>query len=178
MVEACVADIHTFGRERRALEMAKYAPCPQPYMMTKRPSDIFLIDELQQFYAARQADVRFIVTIRDPRAVLTSKHAKINPQEYYVSGKRLRAMYEHWQWARALETVVTVRHEDLVAKPEKSSTLDRAPGLAAPISGISAGGAAELRHVSAQRVAPAGPGEHRPLAGAAVRRAIDTPADQ
>jgi hypothetical protein len=117
MVEACVADIHTFGRERRALEMAQCALCAKPYMLTKRPSDIFLIDALQRFYAGRAADVRFVVTVRDPRAVLTSMHAKIKPGEYYVSGERLRAIYEHWDWARTLDHVITIRHEDLIADP-------------------------------------------------------------
>lgn len=117
MIEACVADVCTFGRERRALEMAKTALCSKSYMLTKRPSDIFLIEELQRFYANRQADVKFVVTLRDPRAVLTSKHAKISPTEYYVSAERMRAMYAHWKWAQTLPDVITVRYEDLVTDP-------------------------------------------------------------
>lgn len=118
MIEACVADVQAFGRERRALEIAKSALCSKSYMLTKRPSDIFLIDELERFYAHRQADVRFVVTIRDPRAVLTSKHAKISPREYYVPAERMRAMYDHWKWARSLKTATVVRYEDLVTYPD------------------------------------------------------------
>ncbi|WP_197444190.1 sulfotransferase family protein [Maioricimonas rarisocia] len=117
MVEACVRDIRTFGRERRGLEMAKYALCSQPYMMTKRPSDIFLIDELRDFYADRFADVRFVLLTRDPRAVLTSFH-KSRPGEYYVSPERWRAMYRHWKWACEQPEAIPVRYEDLIANPD------------------------------------------------------------
>ncbi|MEW4531400.1 sulfotransferase [Maioricimonas sp. JC845] len=117
MVEACVRDIRTFGRERRGLEMAKYALCNRPYMMTKRPSDIFLIDELRNFYADRFADVRFVLLTRDPRAILTSFH-KSRPGEYYVSPERWRAMYSHWQWACQQPETIAVRYEDLISNPD------------------------------------------------------------
>ena len=60
-------------------------------MLTKRPSDIFLIDDIRRYYADRAASVVFVAMYRDPRAVLTSRH-KARPDRYYVSVERWRAI--------------------------------------------------------------------------------------
>jgi len=117
MVEACVSDIHTCGRERRALEVAKHTLCDRPFLMTKRPRDIFLVDELRDFYASRPADVRFVLMLRDPRDVLTSVH-KSQPDRYYVSAERWLATYRHLQWARTLPEAIVVRFKDLVSNTD------------------------------------------------------------
>jgi hypothetical protein len=116
MIEACVSDIQTFGRERHALEMAQTVLCRRSFMMTKTPSDIFRTGRLIEHYRERAADVRFLLTLRDPRGVLTSVHKK-RPGEYYVSAERWRAIHEYWKWARHLDPVLTIRYEDLVTRP-------------------------------------------------------------
>lgn len=117
MIESCVAGIKTFGRERRALEFAKYGRRTQACVMTKRPKDIFLIQELREFYSSHPAKVQFIVMHRDPRAVLTSVHFS-RPSEYFVTAHQWRHIYHHWKWAANAEDVLSIRYEDVVCGPD------------------------------------------------------------
>jgi 5-methylcytosine-specific restriction endonuclease McrA len=117
MIESCVAGIKTFGRERRALEFAKYGRRTHASVMTKRPKDIFLIQELRDFYASHPADVQFIVMHRDPRAVLTSVHFS-RPSEYFVSTNQWQHIYRHWKWASNADDVLSIRYEDVVCGPD------------------------------------------------------------
>lgn len=113
MIESCVAGIKTFGRERRALEFAKYGRRTHACVMTKRPKDIFLIQELRDFYASHPAEVQFIVMHRDPRAVLTSVHFS-RPGEYFVTTNQWQHIYRHWKWAFKADDVLSIRYEDVV----------------------------------------------------------------
>lgn len=122
MIEACVSDVRTYGRERRGTEAAKCYRRVSPIMMTKRPSDIFTLDDLREFYSQHSANVRFVLMTRDPRAVLTSIHHS-NPGEYYVSADRWRAIYSYWEWATSAEDVVTVRYEDLICEPDRTQQI-------------------------------------------------------
>lgn len=121
MVEACVDDVQVFGKERRGLEMARVGSRQHRFMLTKRPSDIFCIPDLIDFYATRSTQVKFVLFLRDPRGVLTSQH-KDRPGEYYVSVERWRAIFDYWQWARTLEQVLTLTYEDLIAAPQQVET--------------------------------------------------------
>lgn len=116
MIEAGVTDIAVFGRERRALDKARYTWHRHRFLLTKRPNDIFLLDDIRDFYRERAASVRFILFVRDPRAVLTSIHVD-RPNEFYVSVERWRAVYEHWKWACRAADVLPVRYEDLIRDP-------------------------------------------------------------
>jgi hypothetical protein len=117
IIESCVDGIKTFGRERRALEIAKYGRRTHSRVMTKRPKDIFLLPELRNFYASHHANVRFILMSRDPRAILTSVHFS-NPSDYFVSADQWRHIYRHWKWSVSAADVLTVRYEDLITIPE------------------------------------------------------------
>ncbi len=117
MIESCVAEIKTFGRERRALEFAKYGRRTHACVMTKRPKDIFLIQELRDFYASHPAEVQFIVMHRDPRAVLTSVHFS-RPSEYFVAANQWQHIYRHWKWAATANDVLSIRYEDVVCGPD------------------------------------------------------------
>lgn len=122
MIEACVSGVRTYGRERRGMEAAKCYRRIRPIMMTKRPSDIFTLDDLRAFYSRHDANVKFVLMTRDPRAVLTSFHHS-NPGEYYVSAERWRAIYSYWEWASSADDVVTVRYEDLICEPDETQRL-------------------------------------------------------
>lgn len=117
MVESCVTGIRIFGRERRALEVAQFGHRSHPSVVTKRPKDVFLINEIREFYRSHAANVRFILMNRDPRAVLTSIHFS-KPSEYFVSVNTWRHIYAHWKWARDSADVIDVRYEDLISSPD------------------------------------------------------------
>ena len=116
MIESCVANIRTYGRERKGIQAARCYHRTHPLMMTKRPSDIFAIRDIQSHYARIQPNVKFVLMTRDPRAVLTSYHAQ-KPGDYYVSPERWRGIYSYWQWACNEPDVTVIRYEDLISDP-------------------------------------------------------------
>lgn len=78
--------------------------------ITKRPLDIY----------KHYPDKRAIIMVRDPRAVLTSKHWS-NPDEYFVSADRClrhKGLLAMWQAIKAKEGY-RLRYEDLVASPDR-----------------------------------------------------------
>ena len=97
--------------------MAQYPFRNQPLMITKMPSDVFQIPDIRDWYARRRPNPKFIITMRDPRSVLTSLHARLGSQEYMVTPEVWRATYEHIQYARGFDDVTAVRFEDLVQSP-------------------------------------------------------------
>ncbi len=117
MVEASVEDVLVFGKERHALDVARYGSRRKQFMMTKRPRDLFVIDRIRDFYARRPTNVKFVMFLRDPRAILTSQHVD-RPGEFYVSAERWRATYAFWQWALQSDDVTVVRYEELVSTPQ------------------------------------------------------------
>lgn len=121
-------------RELSAVKALPGMPWPA---ITKYPSDCFYREEIQAIDPA----VRFVVTIRDPRSVLCSKHVstgdiyKVSWDRTYFGGsasKPLRRVRRkpaghynaHWgllDWDAALEALpdpVVVKYEDLVRDPE------------------------------------------------------------
>ncbi len=114
MVETCVEGAKVFGRETRALRMARYAWRNHAVMVTKRPGDIYWIDEIREFYEGRRAKVRFVLTTRDPRAVLTSLHARTANQGQHVTPEAWRTYYAHFEYARRFPDTLVVDFADLV----------------------------------------------------------------
>lgn len=115
MCQTCIDDIQCYGEERKGLEKARFGSRRNRFLLTKRPSDIFQIERIRKFYANRPTNVRFVIFVRDPRAILTSVHAK-RPGEYYVSVERWRAIYEFWNWAIAFDDVLPIHYEDLICQ--------------------------------------------------------------
>jgi hypothetical protein len=120
MAETCVSEARTFGEEVSALAAAQFAFRNHSVMITKDPGDIFFIDEIRAFYATRRANARFVVTVRDPRAVLTSKHKEHpnrQPGGYYEIPEEWHAYYEQIRYEQQFDDVLTVKYEDLVTDP-------------------------------------------------------------
>lgn len=117
--------------------------------ITKFPSDVFFADEIR----AKHGDVRFVATIRDPRAVLCSRHETTGnlfkvSWDHVIFGSRpsrfrRRGIRRHpsghmqhekglidWDAAiRSLDPVI-VRYEDLVRDPDgEQDRLGRLLGL-------------------------------------------------
>ncbi len=121
MAETAYPSAKAFGDERSGLAAARNDfPGRAPILISKQPDDIFWIDEIREVYAARQTKtrVRFIVNVRDPRAVLTSVHG-LNREIYWVSVERWRAIHAHFQYVRRFDDVVIVEYRDLVVQTQK-----------------------------------------------------------
>jgi hypothetical protein len=118
MAETCVCDARTFGSEESAA-WVRYQLPNRSLMITKAPWDIFYLDEIRAHYAPRRAEARFIVTVRDPRAVLTSVHAKVNGGQdgYFLDPARWEAYYQHVRYAQQFDDVLTIEYRDLVCSP-------------------------------------------------------------
>lgn len=117
MIQACVPGVQSFPKEEKGLAVARDVIKYRPYLFTKRPKDIFAIEEIRSFYATSSTKLRFILLSRDPRAVLTSFH-EMRKGEYYVSVERWRAIWEHWNWAVQFPDVLTLRFEELISRPD------------------------------------------------------------
>jgi hypothetical protein len=118
MAEACVADARIFGKQVDALAAAKQSLRNHPIMITKTPHDLFFADEIRNYYADRKAKARFIITVRDPRAVLTSIN-RGRDNDYGLAPERWSSYYEHVQHVTASEDAVVVKYEDLVRRPDE-----------------------------------------------------------
>lgn len=121
MAETAYPSARTFGVERSGLAAANNDfPGDVPLIISKRPDDIFWIDEIRAAYASRgtQTRVRFVVSVRDPRAVLTSVHG-MNRDTYWVSVERWRSIHLHYRYVTAFDDVVVVEYRDLVLEPQK-----------------------------------------------------------
>jgi hypothetical protein len=134
MVETAYPSARTFGVERSGLGAANNDfPGNARMIISKRPDDIFWIDEIRDSYAWRgtKTRIRFIVSVRDPRAILTSVHG-MNRDIYWVSVERWRAIYDHFRYARAFDDVSIVEYRDLVLEPQKvQAQLGRMIGIEA-----------------------------------------------
>lgn len=118
MAETAYPGAKTYREEKTGIKAAReFWAGRAPLMITKRPNDVFFVDEIREFYRGRRARARFVLCARDPRAVLTSFH---NAKDgYYVSPERWKAMYEHFEYVRRAPDVLTVEFNDLVREPAR-----------------------------------------------------------
>jgi hypothetical protein len=123
MMETCVSDARTFGEEVPALWAAQYALRNHSFLITKDPFDVFFLNDIRSFHADRGVDARFVITVRDPRAVLTSRHARHpdrQPGGYYESPESWLAFYQQVRYVQRSGDAMTVRYEDLVSRPAQT----------------------------------------------------------
>jgi hypothetical protein len=116
MVQASVPEARCFPHERSGFGAAiNVWPGRFPFLVTKRPDDIYWIDDIRSLYAERRTRTKpvFVLCVRDPRAVLTSRHES-NKQDYWVSIERWRAIYDHFLYARRYPDVDVIDFRQIV----------------------------------------------------------------
>jgi hypothetical protein len=117
MMETAYPNARTFHRERAALAAIQNTwPGGHELMITKRPDDLFWIDEVREQYRDRRPKPLFIISVRDPRAVLTSVFAK--KRGYCVPAQKWRAAYDHLQYHLRFDDVITIEYRDVVERPQ------------------------------------------------------------
>ncbi|XPS89134.1 uncharacterized protein Dvar_71530 [Desulfosarcina variabilis str. Montpellier] len=107
----------SFGKELNALDVANFKLRNHPILVTKRPNDIFLIDEIQKYYKDKITSPKFIILVRDPRSILTSFHH--SSSNYYVSVDRWRSIYSALVSLKNTKDLFILRFEDLVKETDK-----------------------------------------------------------
>jgi hypothetical protein len=117
MMETAYPNARTFHRERAALAAVQNTwPGRHEMMITKRPDDLYWLDEVRERYSDRRAKPLFVISLRDPRAVLTSVHAQ--KPGYCVPAEKWRAAFDHIQYNRQFDDVITVEYRDLIERPQ------------------------------------------------------------
>lgn len=120
LVEACVEDCNTFAGEVPALWAAQHANRDRPFMLTKLPDDIRRVADIRAKYTERRGRPKFIITLRDPRSVLTSRHqAYTAARGYYVEIARWQKIWDAFARQENDGDVCVVRYEDLVSRPDR-----------------------------------------------------------
>jgi hypothetical protein len=121
MLETTVTGALAFGRERGGLGVARYSwPGRHKVLLSKKPNDIFWVDDIRDYYRGRQTRVRFVLSLRDPRAVLTSIH--VDKPGYCVPTDKWRSVFEHIEYQRRNTDVTLVEYRDLVERPQQVQT--------------------------------------------------------
>jgi hypothetical protein len=117
MLETATPGALTFGRERSGLSVARYTwPGRHPILISKKPNDIFCVNDIRDYYRGRKTQVRFILSLRDPRAVLTSIF--VAKQGYCVPPEKWQSVYDHIQYQRQFPDVTVVEYRDVVERPD------------------------------------------------------------
>lgn len=115
MLQVAYPNAKSFSKELAAIYAAYLVDRNHSLLISKRPNDIFCIDEIRLLYSRRRPSVRFVLTTRDPRAVLTSRHPA-TPDDYYVEARRWQAIYALVRANAHRDDCHIVRFEDLVTR--------------------------------------------------------------
>lgn len=117
MVETSAADAQAFGRERSALSVARYTwPGRHSVFLSKKPDDVFFVSDIRAYYHDRATAVKFVLTVRDPRAVLTSKH--VSKPGYTVPTEKWIAVDAHIRYQRQFSDVIVIEYRDSIEHPQ------------------------------------------------------------
>jgi hypothetical protein len=98
----------------------------QETQMTKRPRDIFKVNQILE-----KTDAEFILTIRDPRDILTSIHAnsegqyKVNWDYSLKTGRKgitgkTEGLLQYWKAIKNVPEPIVIYYEDLVKNPDEN----------------------------------------------------------
>ena len=124
MVECCVPDVRTFEGEVEARDVAD-ARAPSGRLLSKYPDDVFAIEAVAKRHAnAGGSRAEFVLMVRDPRDIMTSRHAAYSADRgYYVSPERFSRVWQALREARDRDDASVLRYEDLVSSPEAAERL-------------------------------------------------------
>ncbi len=124
LVETCVSDADSFTGEVEATWACRHANRRRRFLVTKRPDDVFEVEALRAWYATRPGQLTVLLTVRDPRDVLTSTHAGYPPSRgYYCEPDRWRRIHAAAEAVAADDDVIVCRYEDLVTAPARTQHL-------------------------------------------------------
>ena len=114
MLENALPAARRFGREIGGWRAATYCWRNHPVLISKVPHDLFRLQPPRNFYRNRQASLRIILMLRDPRDVLTSVRRVGGPPGYVVGADRWRRFFHAYLQERHASDVLEVRYENLV----------------------------------------------------------------
>ena len=120
ILRTCIKDIDGPPFECAAMDVALHNHYRKRTLVTKLPADIHAVEELRDYYKGKKAKLRIIVTVRDPRSVLTSKHSAYPSfRGYYVDPKRWVEIYRVIKDLENDADVYLLKFEDLLTDPQR-----------------------------------------------------------
>jgi len=123
MIECCVPNVRTFEGEVEALDVAD-AVTPSGRLLSKYPDDLLAVGRVAEGIAANGGRAGFVLMVRDPRDVMTSRHAAYtSDRDYYVAPERFVTLWEAFRAARERDDATVLRYEDLVNDPASAERL-------------------------------------------------------
>lgn len=122
VAEACYPQARAYRAEMSAINAARALVRSHPLMITKRPADLFSVDAIRRFYRPLRSHVRFVLTMRDPRATLTSRYSGAalanvtrGPDGFVMSVSNWKEWYAHFRYVAQAEDAMVVEYADLVS---------------------------------------------------------------
>lgn len=114
MMEYALPGARRFGEEIGAWRAATHEWRNHAVIVSKKPDDVYVIHRMRNFYTNRHAKLRVIVMVRDPRDVLTSRHAVTGPSVYFEDIAAWRQRHEYVKLYRNDPGVLMIYYEELV----------------------------------------------------------------
>ena len=124
VAETCYSQARAYHEEKSALNAARELVRTHELMITKQPSDLFLVDEVREFYRPLRTQVRFVLTMRDPRATLTSRYSgkalanvTRGPDGYVMSVPGWKQWFAHFRYVAQGDDTMVIEYADLLSDP-------------------------------------------------------------
>jgi hypothetical protein len=124
VAEACYPQARAYREEKAAINAARELVRTHALMITKRPADLFHVDRVREFYRPLSTAVRFVLTMRDPRATLTSRYSgealanvTRGPDGYVMSVSNWKEWLAHFQYVAQGDDTMIIEYADLVTDP-------------------------------------------------------------
>lgn len=124
VAEACYPQARAYREEKAAINAARELVRTHALMITKRPRDLFHVDMIRDFYRPLRTRVRFVLTMRDPRATLTSRYSgealanvTRGPDGYVMSVSNWKEWFAHFRYVSQAADTMIVEYADLVTDP-------------------------------------------------------------
>lgn len=122
MMDAALPRARKFKTEIRGFRAATSRWRNHEVMLTKRPRDMFDLEQIKQFYSQRETELKIIITVRDPRDALTSRHRRTaSSRNYHIS----TSTWQHELYPCIAERlsdpdVMVMRYETLVGSIDEA----------------------------------------------------------
>jgi hypothetical protein len=113
MMEHALPNAKQFHKEISGWRAATWCWRNHEIMISKVPRDILKLNAIRNFYRSRQAKLRAIVMVRDPRDMLTSHHV-LHDRQYFQDLEEFKLLHTAVMAQKDREDVLLIKYEDLV----------------------------------------------------------------
>jgi hypothetical protein len=117
MMELMWQSFEFSGRHEHEISVFEPVPPGETLYLTKKPPDTARIRRILR----ADAGLHVIAMLRDPRAVITSRHQS-KPEVYFSGYQRWREYIDAIETLRGHPRIIVIRYEDLITDPDRMQT--------------------------------------------------------